>query len=171
VNSALTLKQEFVKLEPGKTYVVNAWVSVNDPNLRTPTLANNLGIEVFFKNKEGTEVARFSFAPAGRVIEGWQPLKGAFVCPSGLTVMEITFKPGSKGTAWYDDLRLHPEKGNMQSYVYDLQNFRLKATLDENNFGSFYYYDEEGRLYLTKKETEDGIKTIAETVTHVPARN
>jgi hypothetical protein len=39
---------------------------------------------------------------------------------------------------------------------------RLVATLDENNFGVFYEYDEEGTPIRVKKETEKGVMTIKE---------
>ncbi|MEJ0034185.1 MAG: hypothetical protein WDO15_29350 [Bacteroidota bacterium] len=55
----------------------------------------------------------------------------------------------------------------MKSYVYDLKDYRLSAILDEQNFASFFYYDDEGNLTVTKKETERGIKTISENVTHI----
>jgi hypothetical protein len=108
-----------------------------------------------------------TLVPAGPVIEGWQQVRGVVTPPPGVAKPEITFLPGSLGTAWYDDLRLHPEKGNMKSYVYDLANYQLKAILDEENFASFFYYDAEGNLYLSKKETEEGIKTISENVSYL----
>jgi hypothetical protein len=37
------------------------------------------------------------------------------------------------------------------------------ADLDENNFASFYEYDDDGTLIRVKKETERGIKTVRET--------
>jgi len=164
----LTLKQELLTLEPGKSYHLSAWVSVNNPQTLTPVLATDLGIVLTFHNKGGTQLGQVPFVPTGRVIEGWQQVKGEFTVPVGQATFEITFRPGSRGTAWYDDLRLHPADGNMQSYVYETDGFRLRATLDENNFAAFFYYDAEGRLYLTKKETEKGIQTISETVTHTP---
>ena len=39
--------------------------------------------------------------------------------------------------------------------------------MDQNNFATFYQYDEEGNLFLVKKETERGIKTIQETRQYV----
>jgi len=36
------------------------------------------------------------------------------------------------------------------------------AELDENNFATFYEYDDEGGLVRMKKETERGIMTIKE---------
>ena len=161
-----TLRQEMFQLEEGKTYWINAWVSVGKVNLPTPKLADNLGIDLTFRNKQNTVVGTASFQPVGTIIEGWQQVKGTFVSPIKNPVIEITFKPGSTGNAWYDDLRLQPEKGNMKAYVYDIKDYRLRAILDEENYASFFYYDAEGNLYLTKKETEKGIKTITENVSY-----
>jgi hypothetical protein len=47
--------------------------------------------------------------------------------------------------------------------VYHPTNLRLLAGLDENNYASFYEYDDEGTLIRVKKETQKGIKTITET--------
>lgn len=159
--------QSLLSLNTGKKYLISAWVSVNDQHLMTPKLADNIGIALAFKNQQGAVLMSTAFEPAGSIVEGWQQLNGEFTYPDGATLMEITFKPGSKGTAWYDDLRLHPIDGNMQAYVYDVNNLRLTAILDENNYASFYYYDEEGNLYLTKKETTEGIKTLTETISYI----
>ena len=51
----------------------------------------------------------------------------------------------------------------MKTYVYDPVNLRLVSQLDENNYASFYEYDDEGTLIRTKAETKQGIKTITET--------
>jgi hypothetical protein len=51
----------------------------------------------------------------------------------------------------------------MKSYVYDDISLRLMAELDENNYATFYEYDDDGSLVRVKKETEQGIKTIKET--------
>jgi Leucine-rich repeat (LRR) protein/PKD repeat protein len=167
VTSVKTFKQGILQLDSAKTYMINAWVSVNNPNVAVPKLADELGIDVIVKNKKGIVKNTFPIVPSGPVIEGWQQVKGTFTVPIDEAQLEISFKPGSNGQAWYDDLRLHPEKGNMKSYVYDLNDYRLTATHDEENFSSFYYYDKEGNLYLVKKETEKGVKTISENVTWI----
>jgi hypothetical protein len=51
----------------------------------------------------------------------------------------------------------------MKSFVYDPVNLRLTAELDENNYATFYEYDDDGALIRLKKETERGVKTIKET--------
>lgn len=163
-----TFKQEILKLDSGKVYTISAWVSVGNTSLPEPDLGSNLGIYLELLKKGTTTVLNFyTIEPSGPVIEGWQQVKGSFSCNNNNTLLTIAFKPGSFGAAWYDDLRLHPEGGNMKSYVYDATDFRLKAILDEENFGSFFYYDKEGNLYLTKKETIDGIKTLSENVSYM----
>ena len=37
------------------------------------------------------------------------------------------------------------------------------AILDENNYATFFEYDDEGQLVRNKKETEKGIVTLKET--------
>jgi len=159
-------RQEMLQLEEGKSYWINTWVSVNNPSMPTPKLADNLGIELTFKNKQGQIASTVSFQPVGTIIEGWQQVKGSFNSPIKNPIIELKFRAGSTGSAWYDDLRLQPEKGNMKAYVYDLNDYRLRAILDEENYASFFYYDAEGNLYLTKKETEKGVKTITENVSY-----
>jgi hypothetical protein len=51
----------------------------------------------------------------------------------------------------------------MKSYIYDPVSLRLSAELDDNNYATFYEYDEEGTLVRTKAETQRGIQTIKET--------
>ncbi len=51
----------------------------------------------------------------------------------------------------------------MKSFVYDPATLKLSAELDENNYATFYEYDQEGQLVRVKKETIQGIKTIQET--------
>jgi hypothetical protein len=54
----------------------------------------------------------------------------------------------------------------MKSYVYNLSNYRLAAELDNNNYATLYHYDEQGNLFLIEKETERGIMSIQESMSH-----
>jgi len=166
VTSEITFKQDLLHLEAGKSYWINCWVSIGNASVPTPVLATNLGFEIIARQKSGQSISSFSFQPGGIVIEGWQQVKGSFICPANTGYIEIKFKPGSTGTAYYDDLRFQPESGNMKGYVYNINDFRLQAVLDEENFASFFYYDREGNLHLTKKETVEGIKTLTENITY-----
>jgi hypothetical protein len=166
----LTIKQDLLNLDIGKSYVINGWVKPNAPNLADPSVTSGLGIVITARQQNGTLITAFPImAPSGPVIEGWQQVRGVFTVPANTTTIDLTFKAGTAGTSWYDDLRLHPESGNMKSYVYT-NDFRLRAILDEENFGSFFYYDVEGNLYLTKKETKDGIKTLTENISYLKER-
>lgn len=173
ITAETTLKQEILRLDAGKSYWINSWVSINNPSTATPVYMKNLGIEIqiIAHQKNGTTIATFPFQPTGPVIEGWQQIKGPFVCPANTEYIEIKFKPGTSGTVYFDDLRIQPEGGNMKGYVYNPIDFRLQAVLDEENFASFFYYDKEGNLYLTKKETTDGVKTLSENITYQFERN
>ena len=104
-----------------------------------------------------------------KIINNWQRVDAVFTTPAGSTpivAVRITFN-GTQQYVHFDDIRIFPEEGNMQSYVYDPVTYRLMATLDDNNYASFYYYDESGKLFLTKRETMNGIKTITESRSHV----
>ncbi len=73
--------------------------------------------------------------------------------------------------SYYDDIRIHPCKGNMKVYVYDRISLRLMAELDENNYATFYEYDEQGNLVRTKRETERGIMTTQESRAELKPNN
>jgi YD repeat-containing protein len=77
--------------------------------------------------------------------------------------MRVKLINSSQHQAFFDDVRIHPYSGTMKSFVYDNENYRLMAELDENNFATFYEYDQEGGLIRVKKETERGVMTIQET--------
>ena len=80
-----------------------------------------------------------------------------------MSLMTVNFVNSGIQPIYFDDIRIHPFNANMKSYVYDPRLLRLTAELDENNYASFYDYNEEGQLVRTKKETTQGIKTIQET--------
>ncbi len=73
------------------------------------------------------------------------------------------------GTSLYlDDIRVQPLDASMSAYVYDPNNLRLVASLDDQNFALFYQYNAEGKLVRKLVETERGVKTITETQYNTP---
>jgi hypothetical protein len=170
IDADKTFEQRLIRLKGEKEYHLSAWVSVNSSQSpATPRLADKLGIEVVLKDREGKTMLLTTIVPEGNIIDGWQQLKGSFKCPADGLILSLKFRKGEGTgitTTWYDDLRLHPDNGNMKSFVYDRTDFKLRAILDENNFASIFYYDKEGNLYLTQKETEEGIKTITENINY-----
>ena len=165
--------QPQMELEEGKKYVVSAWVKVNTGGQpatyqSTNTATEKLGISVGWQDDAANTATTVLFEPKGIIIEGWQRIEGVFEFSNdNEDPFHILFQRGDGNTEIFiDDLRFFPADANMQSYVYDPENYRLKATLDNNNFATLYSYDEEGNLYLVKKETVRGIKTIQESISY-----
>jgi hypothetical protein len=140
--------------------MLGAWIHTDAMDDKSPEqlryehARDSTGIMVRLPNNE-----KILMVPTGEVIEGWQRVEGAFTMPMGeRTMIHFQFTPGED--LYLDDIRIYPFNGAIQTYVYDKLNYRLRATLDQNNYATIYQYDEAGNLFLLKKETEDGIKTI-----------
>lgn len=101
----------------------------------------------------------------GHIIDDWRKFTLIFSIPPKVVDKTVEFKIDNNSTSdlWYiDDFRIHPFNANMKSFVYDYNNWKLDAELDENNFATFYEYDMQGNLSRVKKETERGIVTLKE---------
>ncbi len=61
-----------------------------------------------------------------------------------------------------DDVRFYPQEAQATCYVYD-DAYRLVAQLDDQHFGTYFQYNDEGQLVRKIIETERGKKTIQET--------
>jgi hypothetical protein len=142
----------------GQRLLVSAWVK-EDQDCKCASYTNNR-IDVLCT---GTDSSLAELTPAGSIIEGWQRYEGFVDVPPGSSFITITMKATGAVTVYFDDLRVHPFNGNMKSFVYNPVNLRLMAELDENNYATFYEYDDDGTLVRVKKETQRGIKTIKET--------
>ena len=143
-----TITHQRLKLYKDKKYVMSAWV---------------YGGGSIMMNNNPNQV----FHSSGPMIEGWQRVEGVFevsgteVTSSDITQFGELYSPTTTLTgAYWDDIRIYPATANITTYVYDVETYRLQAVLDENNYATLYYYDETGQLYLTKKETIQGIQTI-----------
>lgn len=144
--------------EGGKKYVLSCWVSqTNDGTLLT---YNYPKVNVRFI----TPSAGVTFSPKGEIIDGWQRIEEVFDVPLSASEISLELLNTSSGTeeVYFDDIRVFPLEGEMKTFVYDPEHLRFVCELDENNYGTFYEYDEEGRLARVKKETERGIMTIQE---------
>lgn len=131
----------------GKRYLLSLWVNDGSPlsNKISGLQVNINGVSIDLSNKT---------VP---VVEGWKKLDVPFTAGASFTMQ---LNGGS--SIYVDDLRILPFDGQLKSFVYDDQSLRLLGQLDENNFGVFYEYDEEGTPVRVKKETERGIMTIKE---------
>lgn len=146
-----------------KRMLISAWVKVGGNDCKCSTYVNNK-IRISYTGGSGIT----EFTPAGSIIEGWQRYEGVFDIPGTATGINVELmNTGSTAALWFDDLRIHPFNANMKSFVYNPQSLRLMSELDENNYTSFYEYDDEGTLTRVKKETIKGVKTITETRSHL----
>ncbi|MBN9286253.1 MULTISPECIES: PKD domain-containing protein [unclassified Flavobacterium] len=159
--------------EPGKEYVISAWVK-EETKLQLKTYENPEIKIVYYNNKRAESshiILTDTASPSGEIIDGWQRIVKRFRVPksetaplSSTVVIEFVLEnKGGSMPVYFDDVRIHPLEGSMKAFVYDPETFKLMSELDENNYATFYEYDNEGGLVRVKKETEKGIKTIQET--------
>ena len=150
--------------EPGK-YVFSMWVR-EDLSTAVASYSQNIGATIKTTCLVcTTPIIQTSFTPNANslIIDGWQKVEGTFTVPVGAVDLTISLFNDNTGIdVYFDDLRIHPFNSSSKTYVYDPVTMRLSAELDENNYATFYEYDEEGALVRVKKETEKGIKTIKE---------
>lgn len=148
-----------MSLMQGKKMVLSAWVKENGPDCKCSTYVNNT-ITISYTGSGTTE----TFHPTGSIIEGWQRYESVFTVPATATAISVSLNNSSgSAPAYFDDVRIHPFNANMKSFVYHSSSLRLMSELDENNYASFYEYDDDGTLTRVKKETQRGVKTITET--------
>lgn len=143
----------------GKRILVSAWVKEDRPCSGTTYTGNRMNISV----KRGTAATVQIAYPKGPIIDGWQRYEQFIDLPADATALIVSMEATGASTVYFDDLRIHPYNANMRSFVYNPSDLRMMAELDENNYATFYEYDDEGTLIRVKAETENGIKMISET--------
>ncbi len=141
------------------TYLIGAWVKEQTGCGVTGYKDDSIMVEL-----NGSSPVTYVFYPSGPVIEGWQRFEGQFTIPGSATSIRVQLFAGAN-TTYYDDIRMHPFSARMNTYVYDPISTRVMAILDENNYATFFEYNDEGIEMRVKKETEKGIKTIKENRT------
>ncbi|MBC7525144.1 MAG: hypothetical protein H7239_11980 [Flavobacterium sp.] len=65
------------------------------------------------------------------------------------------FNSAETNPVYFDDFRLHPIASSVNSFVYDHKTDELSYSLDANNMGTAFKYDNAGRLKATYIETEN----------------
>ncbi len=157
------------ELLPEQQYVISGWVKEKNPPLANqnsdPENETSSIIINFIEDESETipEGYLYVFTPTGAAIDGWKKITGTFSVPADATSISIELEYLGGEEAYFDDIRIHPINSNLKSFVYDQNSQKLMAELDENNYATFYEYDNEGGLVRVKKETERGIHTIQET--------
>jgi hypothetical protein len=153
-----TIVPEFAPLA-GKRIIVGGWVKEDNSCLCKAYTRNHIQIQFV----AGGNLSMVTLNPSGNLVEGWQRYEAVVDIPANATQMTIFLKASDSATTWFDDIRIHPYNAQMKSYVYNSVNLRLMAELDENNYATFYEYDDDGTLVRVKKETERGVQTIKES--------
>ncbi len=143
----------------GKSVVISAWVKEEKDCKGLTYTGNRIRISV----KRATTSTVVMAAPKGGIIDGWQRYEQTIDIPADATELSISMEATGSSAVYFDDLRIHPYNANMKSFVYSPADLRLMAELDENNYATFYEYDDDGTLIRLKQETENGIKMIRET--------
>jgi hypothetical protein len=147
--------------DPGN-YILSAWVREDVTTI--PKTYNNPKIKVSFTGVPGPGTLYGTDGTKNKIIEGWQRIEEVIAIPaSALDINLELVNLSTSDDVYFDDIRILPVDGQMKTYVYDPVTLRLSATLDENNYATFYEYDEEGKLIRVKKETEKGIMTVQES--------
>lgn len=140
-----------------KKYLISMWVKTEG--------ASSFALELDC-NSSGSSLTPY----AKTAVDDWTKYD-YYVNPSsqnwGLSFNHLNSGTGTDEFIYIDDIRIHPADASFQSYVYDQSNYRLMSVLDDNNFASFFEYDESGALIRKKVETERGVMTVSETRNHM----
>lgn len=158
---------------PGEKYIVSAWVKEKIMDAITYEYAS---IMLSYIDANGNQIGYDQLFAKGRIIDGWQKMEEEITIPALTKDFKVELKNNYVNSnppveTYFDDIRIQPVKSNMKTYVYDPITGKLSAILDENNYATFYEYDEEGNLIRVKKETERGINTIQETRQNIHLNN
>lgn len=165
--------------EKGKKYVLSAWIKEKIATYTPTYLQAKIKLKFTSSNCSTGCISPFicngsfceyAFEPKGNIIDGWQRIEQAFTVPNNATEMYIELLNTGSDEVFFDDIRIFPFDGSMKSYVYDPVSQKLLAELDENNYATFYEYDNEGNLVRVKKETERGTKTIKESMSNTSVK-
>jgi hypothetical protein len=139
--------------------VLSGWVKINGADCLTAPVPNDPITVTFNRGAPAT----VTLVKTGVRIEGWQRFEAALNIPAASTQLTLNLTGSGGRSLLFDDVRLQPYNSSMKSFVYDPVSLRLMAELDENNYSTFYEYDDDGTLIRVKKETERGIMTLKET--------
>lgn len=144
------------------SYIISAWVHEDGDCDGVNFTHDTLKVIT-----DGSSLNATAFLPKGPIIDGWQRIEGTFTVPAGSTSLTVKLISSHSDKVYFDDVRIFPFFANMKTYVYDPFTLRLMATLDENNYATFYEYDDEGSLIRLKRETERGVVTVQENASEL----
>ncbi|MBL4577997.1 MAG: hypothetical protein JKX74_05955, partial [Flavobacteriales bacterium] len=142
-------------LHPQREYILSMWLK--DPTAGPGTLSYDFKVTLNFGNNAASMAVT-----SGHIIDGWQKLEAKFKVPPNRNRLELDFNSLSADSVLLDDIRIHPFNATMATSVYNPSTLLLMAQLDENNYATFYEYDQEHQLTRINQETKKGILTSKE---------
>lgn len=165
VGSTVNFTQYLLQLKPGNKYLISMWIYAkhyeNYPQPFTNALDDINYLNIWIENADNGIVLA-NLKPKGEPIDGWRQIEGTIELPNGKYFPLISIMLNGLSTYYFDDIRIAPFNAATQTNVYDNKKDRLINSIDENNFATFYDYDEKGQLYQIRKETEKGIYSTQE---------
>jgi hypothetical protein len=141
-------------------YLVSGWVKMDGNDCNTAAALNNVLKATIYTASDSSQVM---LQRTGVRIEGWQRYEAVVTTPSNAVSIKLSALAPTNRAIYVDDIRMQPFNSQMKSYAYDQSNLRLMAELDENNYATYYEYDDDGTLIRVKKETERGVMTVKES--------
>jgi hypothetical protein len=138
----------------GKEYYASFWVK--------HATDKTTGFTTAYVKVNGSTVSTVTTSKDDIIIEGWHQvtLKIPALSASDVLKIGVYSNDPSNGNVYLDDFRIQPFTSAIKTFVYDPSTLWLVAELDNQNFATFYNYDEEGSLVQVKKETTSGIITL-----------
>lgn len=154
--------------EVGRTYIAKVWVHKLSPsNAALSIQINGTAGSAYTDTKTVTRSN-----PANVTVGDWVLMSVELEVPANFNTaathnMLISLSNnGSTGKAYFDDLAFHPKDAVMTGNVYNAKTGALIAQLDNDNFATFYTYDNAMRLTSASKEYSGGIKKVTESTYH-----
>ena len=168
-----SLKLDNTNISAGEYDLLTVAEGIDAEKFTDIVLTTQKGAIIRFWAKSSNPQAGLKIKVAGNVISlekvatvgEWVMYKGVVAnnqLPAGnITVKLVGIASGS--TIYIDDFKMQPKTSQTTCYVYDLATLRLTTQFDDQHFGMFYQYNDEGKLVRKLVETEKGLKTIQET--------
>lgn len=164
--NGLLVKDDNIKRTPhliDKGGIVKLWVHYNyeqaDLKIKLRNAANPA--------QTGDEVALKKVAQVGE----WVLFSGEIAGSKFIyDEFDLVVSSPITGTLKVDDVKFQPVDAQTTCYVYDLRSLRLLTQFDDEHFGLYYQYNDEGKLIRRLIETERGMKTVQETQYNTPRK-
>jgi hypothetical protein len=154
--------------EVGRTYVAKVWVHKLSP--ATAALSIKINGTAGSAYADTKTVMRNNSANV--TVGDWVLMSVELEVPANFNtaathnMLVSLSNNGSASKAYFDDLAFHPKDAVMTGNVYNEKTGALEAQLDNDNFATFYTYDNAMRLTSASKEYSGGIKKVTESTYH-----